>query len=408
MTYSRAGRRIHERDRHGHDVARLAWREDGALAEASVRIPDGSWLTIEPRATGDASSGSFDRLWHGGEPLTIFSAVDYARIAAIPFLAEPARVPAGGGTAVLNLLASLAVDQRRLRLSYRGPYPSEQLFLALLESFRYDGGDDDPLSTFMSGNLAWTPAPHERFVAEGGIWIQMRDGIEKVVWNGRTYYRPVWQGVRRHAPRCLREVEGHVLCSLQVLGISLEDHLRMDPAGEAIEMLPVPPQLTGTLPAPTAVLSGVAAAVAARSAPVLGPFIRAAAAELILEWGPVAGDLTAIDGTRLRVTTRLLLAVRARLAAAATPEEKMETALAAISELAHLAGDALRARAQARVAALPPDAQAAVLEAACGLEADECARAIAAAVRALLDSTEAPLGNGVHDQRDVEGEEGRD
>ena len=43
-------------------------------------------------------------------------------------------------------------------------------------------------------------ADAERLLAEGGIYIQMRDGIEKVVWEGRPYYRAVWQGVRRHAP----------------------------------------------------------------------------------------------------------------------------------------------------------------------------------------------------------------
>ena len=237
VTYSPAGRRVRERDRHGHELARLEWREDGALARASVRIPDGSWLTIEPRATADAPWGPSDRLWHRGTALTVFAAVDYARIASIPPLAEPARLPPGGGTAVLNLIASLAADQGGPRLFYRGPYPSEQLFLALLESFRYEGGEGDPLPAFMGADLAWIPAPHERLVADGGIWIQMRDGIEKVVWEGRPYYRTVWQDVRRHAARRVREAEGRVLCSLCALGTDLEDHLRMDSRGDAIEVL---------------------------------------------------------------------------------------------------------------------------------------------------------------------------
>ncbi len=428
VTYSVAGRRMHERDRHGHDLAHLVWQDDGALAEASVRLPDGSWLTIEPRATEDAPWGASDRLWHGDQALTVFTAVDYARIGSIPSLAEPARVPPGGGTAVLNLIASLATDQHCPRLVYRGPYPSEQLFVALLESFRYDSGGDDPLSAFMTADLAWIPAPHERFLTEGGIWIQMRDGIDKVVWNGRAYYRSAWQGVRRHAPRSLREVEGHVLCSLEALGTTIEDHLRLHSDGEVIEILPAVPPAPGVLPAPPEVLAGVAAAVAARSAPALGPFIREAAAELTLEWGPVPRDLTALDGGRLRVTTRLWPVVRAHLTAAPTSDAEAHTALAVISELAHLAGDALRARAQARVAALPPEAQAAVLEAARGLDADESARAIARAVQALVsfdwgaskgppkpgrpdgppDSPSTRLRDGMQDERDVEGDEGRD
>jgi hypothetical protein len=416
VTYSPAGRRLRERDRHGHDLARFTWREDDTLAEASVRIPDGSWLTIEPRATTDAPWGPSDRLWYRGAALTVFAAVDYARVSSIPPLAEPARLPPGGGTAMLNLIASLAADQGCRRLFYAGPYPTEQLFLALLESFRYDGGGDDPLRAFMSADLAWIPAPHERRVAEGGIWIQMRDEIEKVVWEGRAYYREVWQGVRRHAARRVRESEGRVLCSLWALGTGLEDHLRMGSAGEAIEVLPLTPVAPRVVLAPSAVLSGVAAAVAARSAPALGPFVMEVAGELTLEWGPVGRDLIDIDGARLRVTSRLLPEVRARLSAAPTSDESVNIALAVVAELAHLAGDALRVCAQVRLAALPPAAQAAVLEAARGVETEDCARAIATAVRALLADpallvgadSDPPLRDGVQDQLDVEGDEGAD
>jgi hypothetical protein len=128
VTYSPAGRRVREHDRHGHELARLEWRPDGALAGAGVRIPDGSWLTIEPRATADAPWGPSDRLWHRGAALTVFAAVDYARIASIPPLADPTRLPPGGGTAVLNLIASLAAD-REPGASYR-TVREEQLFLA--------------------------------------------------------------------------------------------------------------------------------------------------------------------------------------------------------------------------------------------------------------------------------------
>lgn len=406
VTYSPEGRRVRERDRHGREMARLGWREDGALASASVQIPDGSWLTLEPRATADAPWGPSDRLWHRGTALTTFAAVDYAHVASIPPLAEPARLPPGGGTAVLNLIASLAADQGSPRLFYRGPYPSEQLFLALLESFRYEGGGGDPLLAFMSADLAWIPAPHERLATDGGIWIQMRDGIEKVVWEGRPYYRTVWQGVRRHAGGRVREVEGHVLCSLCALGVHLEDHLRMDPEGDAIEVLPQAPIDPRVLPAPPAVLAGVTAAVAVRSAPALGPFIMEVARELTLEWGPVSRELVTLDGGRLRASSRLLATVRARLSAGPTSDEDVRIALALVAELAHLVGDAVRARAQARLAALPPEAQATVLEASRGVDADESARAIASALRALLAWP--VLRDGVQDQLHVEGDEGAD
>jgi hypothetical protein len=385
VTRSAAGRRLRERDRHGHDLARLEWRADGALAWASTRIPDGSWLTIEPRATADAPWGLSDRIWHRESPLTVFQALDYTRIGFIPALAEPGRLPPGGGTAILNLIASLAADQGGPPLVYRGPYPGEQLFLALLESFRHEDGGHDPLGAFMNGRLTWIPAPHERVAGEGGIWIQMRDGIEKVVWAGRPYHRPLCQGIRRHAARRLRDHGGQIICSLHALGLDLEDHLRMDPRGEAIAVLPVEPLPPRVSDAPPGLLAGVAAAAAARSAPSLAPFILESAAELRLEWGPIERDLVMRAGDRLRVSSRLLPAIRARLSDARAPGDVVNGALAAVAELGHLAGDALRARAQDRVSALPLEAQVAALEHPPGMDQAECARAIAGAVRALLD-----------------------
>jgi hypothetical protein len=382
VTYSPAGRRAVERDRHGHDLARFEWRHDGALAWASTRIPGGSWLTIEPRATSDAPWGPSDRLWHGDTALTVFAAVDYARITVIPPLAEPGRLPPGGGTAVLNLIASLAADQGGPRLAYRGPYPSEQLFLALLESFRHEGGGDDPVACFMRADLSWRPSPHERVMGRDGAWVQMRDRIEKVVWEGRPYYRPDWQGVERHVAHRLRDDRGRVLCSLHALGLDLEDHLQLDATGDTIEVLAVAPLPPDVVAAPPAVLPGVAAAVAARSAAPLAPFILEAGAALSLEWGPVVRDLVIRTGERLRVSNRLLPAIRARVSAGAAPD-RVDGALAAVAELAHLVGDVLRWSAQERVAALAPESQRRCLESPSGLDPAQSARAIAGAAQAL-------------------------
>ncbi|HEU5322461.1 MAG TPA: hypothetical protein VFX28_16765, partial [Methylomirabilota bacterium] len=114
-------RRVAEADRRGTLVATLRWTAAGRLAGAAVRIPDGSWVVIEPRAAGDAPWGASDRLWHApagtppealrpaapATPLTVFAALDYARIDRIPALAEPRRLGAGAGTALLNLIAGL-------------------------------------------------------------------------------------------------------------------------------------------------------------------------------------------------------------------------------------------------------------------------------------------------------------
>lgn len=382
VTYAASGRRLLERDRHGHDLARLSWRDDDTLASAAVRIPDGSWLTIEPHATSDAPWGLSDRLWHHGTPLTVFAALDYAQIAAIPPLAEPSRLPPGGGTAVLNLLAGLAIDQRRASLRYEGPYPSEELFLALLECFHYEGGGSDPLQAFRTGSLAWAPAPYERDLTQPGVWIQRRERIEKVTWEGRAYYRHDWQGVLRHAARRIRDSGGSVICSLWAFEGPVEDHLRID-AQDALAVLPVEPPSPCVVPALPGVLAGLAAVVAARSLPVLGPLIMEEVAGLRLEWAPLTRDLVTLASDRLCLSNRLLPLLRSRQATASTHEERTGAAIATLAELAHLIGDVLRRRVQARLAALPEREGKRILEADVALPGTEIARAIAGAVRAL-------------------------
>jgi hypothetical protein len=95
------GRRTRELDRDGEPVATLTWAADGRLADAAVRLPDGSWLSVEPGAAHDPRWGPSDLLRHGATPITYCAAIDWARIETIPPLAEPARLPPGGGTAVL-------------------------------------------------------------------------------------------------------------------------------------------------------------------------------------------------------------------------------------------------------------------------------------------------------------------
>ncbi|MBI4636372.1 MAG: hypothetical protein HY727_08480 [Candidatus Rokubacteria bacterium] len=411
------GRRLLELDRHGTLVAALRWSRGGALLRAWVRIPDGSWLAIEPDATPDAPWGRSDRLWHhdrpdttaaapSGTPLTVFAALDWARVDAIPPLAEPARLPPGGGTAVLNLIASLALDQGRQRLSYRGPYPTEQLFLALLESFRYDADAAEPLGAFMGGGLDWRPAPHERLFTREGLYVQLRAGVEKVVWRGRTYYRPEWQGVRRYAPRRVRDTPDATVCSLWALERPVEDHLWLAADGEPLRLGAPAPEASPVRSLSAAVRDGVIAVVIATSAPPLADSIRAVAPALALEWGPVDGDLISIAPTRARLSTRLRATIRARLRDAGAPEARLRVGLAALTEIAALLGDELRARAQRRLAALDPASQAQALAviAPPAASGERDARTISHAVEGLVGDPRS--SGGPDDHQDVEGDEG--
>jgi hypothetical protein len=367
-----------------------------------VRLPDGTWLSIEPRATTAAPWGLSDRLWRtdrfpesggfAGEPLTVFEALDWARIDRIPVLAEPARLPPGGGTAVLNLLAELAREQGAARLAYRGPYPTEQLFLALLESFRYEPADaQNPLAAFMTGELVWTPAPHERLFGADGLYVQRRGRVEKVVLRGAAYYRPDWQSVARHAPKRVRDVSEGVLCSLWAFGRPLEDHLLLSPAGDLLRVLEPAGAEGPARPIAPEVGAGVAAAVAAASGAPLAPAIEDIARAITLEWGALARDLVRIERDRIRLSHSFRRALAEMLDAARGRGPRVAVALTAVGELALLLGDELRARAQARLAALPPEAQASALDAlGTPPPADgRHARVIADAIEALLADLEA-------------------
>src|SRR5688572_12081860 len=82
-------RRVVLHDRRARPSAVVDWTADATLAAAAVRVPDGAWITIEPRAATEAPWGMVDRLWRTAEPLaldanatalTIVQAVDWARI----------------------------------------------------------------------------------------------------------------------------------------------------------------------------------------------------------------------------------------------------------------------------------------------------------------------------------------
>ena len=372
---------------------------------ASVRIPDGSWISIEARAGHEAPWGPVDRLWHGRDrgardtALTVMTAVDWAHVDAIPTVAEPARIPPGGGTAVLNLLASLALEQRVERLVYDGPFAGEALFLSLLECFRPESEGDDPLAAFAAGGFGWTPAPFEAtFGADA--YVQRRDRIEKVVWNGRTYYREEWCGVRRRAPHRVRDTPEGVRCSLWALGSPIEDHLAFDTeAGPRVVS-----GARGRASAPSrrmtrAVRDGLVEVIVASSAPPLAAALHAVADDLAFSWAAVPLDLARVDTGRVRMSRALHATFAERLAATRTVEAKARLGLAMLGEMAGAVGDALRARAQARLAAASVETQRAAFDAQD--IGPDVAKTITAAVAALTSGR-------VDDEPHVEGDEARD
>jgi hypothetical protein len=400
-----AVRRLVELDRAGNVVALLRWAHDGKLGRAWVRASDRTWVAIEPDVAYQEPWGRVDGLYRSerlvsderpsGDPLTVLQSVDWQRIDGIPALAEPARVPPGAGTAVLNLIASLAVDQARRRIAYRGPYPTEQLFLALLESFRYDAGDEDPLAAFICGGLEWVPAPFERVFLPGELCLQLRSRIEKVTWRGRRYYRPDWQAVRRHAALRVEDAASGARCVLHALDTTLEPHLMIMREGDAVEVLAPPPSGTPTS-MPAWVGPGVVALAAVASAQPLAPLIVAAGEDLSFEWGPIEAGLATIGEGTVRVSSGLRSALHEQLARARSSEARLGLAVLALEDVAQVIGDVLRAQAQARLLCLDAPAREAALETP---PDDVLERRREGAWQAVRRAAEALLGEAASDLR---------
>jgi hypothetical protein len=386
MRRDAAGRPVGERDRHGAPLSTLEWSARG-LDRASVRLPDGSWVTIEPGAAAPGPWGASDLVTHDGAALTRLAALDWTRLDRIPPLAEPARLPAGAGTAIFNLLARLAQAQGVPRLRYDAPWPTEALFLALLESFRWVAAEgDEPLGAFARGALAWEPAPHD-VVVEAGVWVQCRERVEKVVVGRRAYWRPHWQGVTRRAPRVVRDDGDRVAASLVVLGRVVEDHVVLARDGTVLETPAPSVDPSATAPLAPDIVAGLVATVIATSAPPLAPWIAEVARDLAFEWGPVDADLISTERDRVRLSHRIQRALRDAVSPSAAPADALAVGLAALREAADLVADVLRARAQEALAAQPEDTQVAALHQTAPPTVD--ARAIAAAAHRLVLSARA-------------------
>jgi len=364
-------RRLVEVDRAGHLVAVLGWRADGGLGRAKCRTATGLWVGIEPGVETTPAWGASDRLvvledgapWAPRAALTVCEAVDYERPDLIPTLLAPARLPPGAGSALLNLLAGLMKDQGVARVRYRGAYPTEQLFTSLLESFRYDPSVASPLPRFLdAGDLDWLPAPHERHRVAPEVVVQLREEPDKVVLDGLAFCRADWQGVIRREPYLLRRDGARFVCSLWALGRSLEDRLVLDAAGDVVHRSPPRPDPRPPAPLPPLWARALAALIARESAPPLAGPIGQALDALRLEWGPAPGRLLEERGDTLTLSRRLhdegMAWVRG-----AERAERGERAARLVLEVARLAAPPVRARAQARVAALPEAEQARLLAA---------------------------------------------
>lgn len=411
--------RLLEVDRNGHVTLAVGRGPDGAFRDARVRNVDGAILGILAGGADHPLWGASDRIVRlapaaDSELLTVCGTVNWDAVTAIPPLADPSRLPAGAGTSILNALATLATDHARGPLRYRGPYPTEQLFWALAESFRFGPAPGDPLATFTGAAeatfaagevceapLDWTAAPHERLFLDEGIYVQLREGVEKVYWEGRLYYRTVCQGLRRREHRVIRVVtapegEPKFVASLAALGRPLEDHLVLDALGNLLERPlsnsgqggPHPAEADAVGPLARPWVEALGALLPLEATPLLAPAIAAVWPGLRAVWGPVPRDLIETTAATLRLSTALARAYETQRVA--LPSAARRTlAQGLVGEVLGLLGPPVRRAAAGWLEAEPPARRESLLREAARIDRRAMAAHAAGPLGRLLALLEA-------------------
>lgn len=305
------GRPIWRIDEHGNTAWSIAWDHD-RLEVARLRLPDARTIELHGNAGEHALFGRCDTISLAGEAaIARVRATDWRAPTTIPPLDVPGALPSGTGSAVLNLLATMAARAETKTLRYVGPYPTGALFETLLGSFTV--GEDveahrtlftaDALARSMSGQLVevpvdFVPAPHRWSWPAPRICVQVRDGIERVYLDGRAY-RSDAVGPRRlhvHGDRVVLafEVAGQRHCEVAVL------ELDGTPRGDPLAAIPVP-QDFGDVPIPAGIAE-VLAVVLIRGAPEpLRPIVAKVFAERSLVWGDAGFELALASPGRLVV-----------------------------------------------------------------------------------------------------------
>jgi hypothetical protein len=385
----------------------------GELRAAWITLADGDAVGLLPGGANHPLWGPSDRLVRalpGGAQtaLTVAAAVTWTAIDVVPPIAEPAQLPPGAGAGLLNVLAALAWDQGRPAVRYRGPYPTEQLFWSLTESFRFGPGPD-PLARFLAdaevtfargapreAPVDWTPAAHERRLHADGLIVHLRDGVERVTWQGRSYHRTECQGLRRREHRIVRVVETaggarRYIASLEALGAVVEDHLVLDARGEPLERRAPAPEEVPEHPAAAPWRAALGALLPLEATPLLAGAIEAVWPEIMLEWGPVPGDFVEARGATLRLSPKLARVYRSAWAAAPGGARRA-VAQRLVREVLGLIGPAVREAAVVWLGALPPARQETELAAGARHDRVTLAATALAPLGRLLDALEAGAG----------------
>jgi hypothetical protein len=228
----------------------------------------------------------------GGEvPVVVahVGAVDWREPSHVPAIDAPARLPAGVGTALLNVLA---LGGKTLR--YAGPYPTASLWTSLGECFRREGSEDDftrgGLERALAGDrsevpIDLVPAPFERVQVAPRIVVHLRDGVERA-WLGGV----AWSsgGARR-----LVRGDDEVRLELWIAGAPWAEVAALAPDGVLVRgPRALPPIVSGVLGKrfPPALLAALVELVTVEQPPLLAGAMREVIHELPVMWGDPGAD----------------------------------------------------------------------------------------------------------------------
>lgn len=307
-----------------------------------VRGAPGRELLVEPEADGGEHPvfGRCLRLLSGAELCSVMGAVDWARPASIPPVAEPARLPPMTGTMLLNAIALAAAHAGVSELRYVGPYPTAALYASLRQCFVADGSEEsftaEGLALLVAPRMveapvAFTPAPFERWWPTPRIGVQARRQIERVFVDGAAFERG-GSGVRRLVERDRDERDGDARAGDEDRVLAAELWFgderwavlaELSLSGDVLRgPLPLPalddPILGQELPLPlrTALASLIAEAVPAPLAPLVAPLLEGA----FIRWGDAGASALRATGDEVTLHAALWLTLRrhgaARLALA--------------------------------------------------------------------------------------------
>ena len=378
-----APRRWAQFDRNGTLHAVLRWQRPSSLqsgtlagdvplqelAWARVRVPGGGWLEIEPGSASHPIWGRSDRLIdaESGKTLARLAAQDYGRLSWIPPVDHPAAIPAGGGEAVINLLAALMADQGRESVKYRGPYPTHQLFDALCRSFTPTEIDRDARERFCNGELSqawagemepspvrWAPRPWEPLTPAPGVEVRLRAGdCVKIdtVWVGRVPFRRAERHEGRLpcgervwiAPSPGKAAATRYHAGLVMLGEPYKNFLTLDGGGNIIEdRRPTGRRVVSGPPLTSVWHDLVFAWSALHSTPPLASSVMALRGSVPLRWAALPLRLAHDNGNELLVNSGLANQYRRLLPG----HERAKLGLLLISDVLQGLASLIRARAR--------------------------------------------------------------